>query len=50
VSDDLYKRAEAEFGRSGMVELVVLSGYYGLIGYVLNVFEADLPEGAKQPF
>ena len=50
VPDDLYRRAEAEFGRSGMVELVVLAGYYGLIGYVLNVFEADLPEGAKQPF
>ena len=33
-----------------MVELVVLSGYYGLIGYVLNTFEADLPAGAKQPF
>jgi 4-carboxymuconolactone decarboxylase len=50
LSDEHYARAEAEFGRSGMVELVVLSGYYGLIGYVLNTFEADLPAGAKQPF
>jgi 4-carboxymuconolactone decarboxylase len=48
--DDLYQRAEAEFSRSGMVELVVLAGYYGLIGYVLNTFEVDMPEGAKQPF
>ena len=50
VPDDLYRRAEAEFGRSGMVELVVLAGYYGMIGYVLNTFEVDMPEGAKQPF
>lgn len=50
LSDDHYARAEAEFGRPGLVELVVLSGYYGLIGYVLNTFEADLPAGAKQPF
>jgi hypothetical protein len=32
------------------VEVVVLAGYYGLIGYVLNVFEADLPAGATPPF
>lgn len=50
LSDEHYARAEAEFGRAGLVELVVLAGYYGLIGYVLNVFEADLPPGAKQPF
>src|SRR3954452_13334819 len=48
LSDDLYKRAEAEFGRAGLVEIIVLAGYYGLIGYALNTFEADLPEGAPQ--
>jgi 4-carboxymuconolactone decarboxylase len=50
VPDELYARAEAEFGRASLVEIVVLAGYYGLVGYVLNTFEADLPEGAKQPF
>jgi 4-carboxymuconolactone decarboxylase len=50
LSDELYARAEAEFGRAGLVEIVVLAGYYGLIGYALNVFEADLPEGAPIPF
>jgi len=50
LSDDLYGRAEAEFGRAGLVEIIVLAGYYGLIGYALNTFEADLPEGAPQPF
>jgi 4-carboxymuconolactone decarboxylase len=50
LSDEHYSRAEAELGRAGLVELVVLAGYYGLIGYVLNTFEADLPAGAKPPF
>jgi len=50
LSDEHYARAEAEFGRSGMVELVVLSGYYGMIGYVLNTFEADIPAGAPPTF
>ena len=36
--------------RPGLVEIIVLAGYYGLIGYALNAFEADLPEGATQPF
>ena len=48
--NDLYGRAEAEFGRAGLVEIIVLAGYYGLIGYALTAFEADFPEGAKQPF
>ncbi len=50
LSDAAYARAEAEFGRSGLVEIVVLAGYYGLVGFVLNTFEADLPEGSKPPF
>jgi len=50
VPADLYSRAEAELGRQALVELVVLAGYYGLIGYVLNVFEADLPTGVTPAF
>jgi len=50
LSDELYAKAEATFGQSGLVEIVVLAGYYGLIGYVLNVFEADLPEGVTPAF
>lgn len=50
LSDEAYARAEAAFGHAGLVELVVLAGYYGLVGFVLNTFEADLPEGAKLPF
>jgi len=50
VPDDLYARAEEMFGRQGMVEIVVLAGYYALIGFVLNTFEAELPEGAEPAF
>ncbi len=50
IPDELYARAEAELGRQALVELVVLAGYYGLIGFVLNAFEADLPAGATNPF
>jgi 4-carboxymuconolactone decarboxylase len=50
IPTELYHRAEAELGRQGLVELVVLAGYYGLIGFVLNAFEADLPAGATPAF
>ena len=50
VPDDLYARAEAEFGRSTLVELVTLAGYYGMIGYVLNTFEVELPNGVQPAF
>lgn len=48
--DDLYARLEAELGREGLVELIVLTGYYGLIGFVLNTFEVELPAGVKPAF
>ena len=50
VPDELYARAESELGRPALVEVVVLAGYYGLIGFVLNAFEAELPAGATPAF
>jgi 4-carboxymuconolactone decarboxylase len=50
IPDDLYARAEAALGRQALVELVVLAGYYGLIGFVLNAFEAELPAGVAPAF
>ncbi|HEX4811888.1 MAG TPA: hypothetical protein VFV66_03950, partial [Nonomuraea sp.] len=50
LSDDLYARADATLGRQGLVEMIVLAGYYGLVGFVLNAFEVDLPEGAQPAF
>lgn len=50
IPDELYARAEAEIGRPALVELVVLAGYYGLIGFVLNAFRAELPAGVRPAF
>ena len=50
LSDDLYARADKMLGRKGLVEMIVLAGYYGLVGFVLNAFEVDLPEGATPAF
>jgi 4-carboxymuconolactone decarboxylase len=50
LSDDLFRRAMDELGREGLVELVALSGYYRLVGYVLNAFQVDLPPNAAPTF
>jgi 4-carboxymuconolactone decarboxylase len=50
IPDDLCARADTLLGRQGLVEMIVLAGYYGLIGFVLNGFEVDLPEGATPAF
>lgn len=47
---DEFARAEAEFGRQGLVELVALAGYYGMIAAVLNAFDVDLPPGTTPAF
>jgi 4-carboxymuconolactone decarboxylase len=45
-----FARAETELGRQGLVELVTLAGYYGLVGLILNTFDVDLPPGGTVPF
>jgi 4-carboxymuconolactone decarboxylase len=45
LTDRQFQRAEAELGRVGLVELVTMAGYYGMIGLVLNAFEVPLPAG-----
>jgi 4-carboxymuconolactone decarboxylase len=50
LSDALFQRALAELGREQLVELVALSGYYRLVGYVLNAFQVDLPPSAAPTF
>jgi hypothetical protein len=40
-----YKRAEAFFGVTALVELVSLIGFYVMVAMVLNTFEADTPSG-----
>jgi 4-carboxymuconolactone decarboxylase len=50
LSDDLYARADTMLGRKALVEMIVLAGYYGLVGFVLNAFEVDLPAGETPAF
>jgi 4-carboxymuconolactone decarboxylase len=50
VSDETYRRAEKELGVRGVVDLVGILGYYGLISMTIVAFEVPLPEGAPEPF
>lgn len=44
--DALFARALAELGQQQLVEVVVLVGHYGLIGFVLNGFAVPAPAGS----
>lgn len=50
VSDRQYGETVALLGESGVVELVMLLGYYTLIAMTLNVFQVPLPAGQMLPF
>lgn len=50
VSDTLYKEAVQVLEVAGVVELVILVGYYHMISMMLNVFEISLPPGEIAPF
>lgn len=50
VSDQRYGETVAHLGEAGVVELVLLTGYYTLISMTLNVFEVPLPPGEPLPF
>ena len=47
LSDATYKRALDRFDERGVMDLIAVNGYYGLISMVLNVDRTPLPEGAK---
>ena len=50
VSDPLYNEAVELLGEAGVVELVILLGYYTLVSMTLNVFEVPVPAGESAPF
>jgi 4-carboxymuconolactone decarboxylase len=50
VPQALQDEVEQEVGVTGVVELVVLAGYYQTIAAVLFAFDVPLPEGAASPF
>lgn len=47
---EIYDRAIAEFGETGVIELVTLIGYYCMISHTLNAFAVDLADGMEDPF
>lgn len=49
VDDTTYSAAVDAFGHEGVVELVILCGYYTLIGMTLNTF-AIFPPAGEEPF
>ena len=49
VGDATYERARAALGEAGIVEMLGVMGYYGLVSMVLNVSGVELPEGEPEP-
>lgn len=50
VSEATYRRAVEVLGERGLVDLVGILGYYGLISMTIVAFEVPVPEGAAEPF
>ncbi|MBI2766104.1 MAG: carboxymuconolactone decarboxylase family protein [Chloroflexi bacterium] len=44
-----YKRALDTFGERGLVDLIGIAGYYGLVSMTLNIFEVPVPPGETEP-
>lgn len=49
VSDATYERAIEVLDERGVVDVIGVVGYYGLVSMTLNVFEVGLPEGEPLP-
>lgn len=47
ISDRTFQIARDRFGERGVVDLIGVSGYYGLVSMLLNVDRYPLPEGVK---
>jgi 4-carboxymuconolactone decarboxylase len=47
VGDQTFKAAKDRFGERGVVDLVGVSGYYGLVSMLLNVDRYPLPDGVQ---
>lgn len=50
VPQRLQDQIQQEVGVTGLIELVVLAGYYQTIASVLFAFDVPLPEGTASPF
>jgi 4-carboxymuconolactone decarboxylase len=50
VSDATYRRTVDEIGDVGVVELVGILGYYGLVSMTIRAFGVAVPAGEAEPF
>lgn len=47
LNDADFAEARARLGLEGLVDLIGLVGYYGLVSLTLNVFEVETPDGSR---
>lgn len=50
ISDDTFATAKETLSYRGVVDLIGVLGYYGLISMTIKAFNVPLPEGAAVPF
>ncbi len=50
VSEATYRTVSDLLGPVGVVDLVGVMGYYGLISMTIKAFEVPVPDGAAEPF
>jgi 4-carboxymuconolactone decarboxylase len=50
VSEQVYRGATEHLGAKGVIELVGILGYYGLISMTIVAFEVPIPNGGPEPF
>jgi 4-carboxymuconolactone decarboxylase len=50
VSDATFNKAIATFGEQGVVDLIVVMGYYDVISMILNLDRYPMPPGERLPF
>jgi 4-carboxymuconolactone decarboxylase len=48
-SDATYARTLAKFGEQGIIDLLAVAGYYGMLALVMNVARTAVPEGPALP-
>jgi len=49
VSDPTYARMAGKFGEQGVIDVLAVAGYYGLLALVMNVARTSVPEGHALP-
>jgi len=49
IPDDLYETVRNRFGDQGVMDLMAVNGYYGLVSMTLNLARVALPPGEQLP-